>query len=99
MITSPKGPSTWSLVTTWRPLLLILLTILNLILPDFLLRFFEIFYPEYYNSFSQMDFEHEHAKGAGGICPGCRKMEEPKLVSCQILLLTLLILPHHNLAA
>ena len=42
-----------------------------------------------------MDFEHEHAKGAGGICPGCRKMEEPKLVSCQILLLTFLILPHH----
>ena len=40
MISSPKGVPTWSLCTTWRrPMLLLLLTILNLILPDFLLRF------------------------------------------------------------
>jgi len=39
MISSPKGVPTWSLCTTWRrPMLLLLLTILNLILPDFLLR-------------------------------------------------------------
>ena len=46
MMSSPKGAPTWSLCTTWRrPVLLLLLTILNLILPDFLLRYFERFCP------------------------------------------------------
>jgi len=40
MISTPQGAPTWSLCATWRrPLLLTLLTILNLVLPDALLRF------------------------------------------------------------
>ena len=37
-----------------------------------------------------MDSEHEHATGARGVRPGCRKVEEPKLVSRQSFLLTVL---------
>ena len=62
-------------------MLLLLLTILNLILPDFLLRYFERFCPT--SSvlvklfFSQMDSEREHATSTRGFHSGCRKMEEP----------------------
>ena len=52
MMSSPRGVPTWSLCTTWRrPMLLLLLTVLNLILPDFLLRLFERFPLSSYNIF------------------------------------------------